>query len=523
MRARHWTALLALAAMLAAHEAKADPVGRYIYVAPMGGFTLFPGDYKWPANSIADGTYVGGRLGYRLSPLWAVELAGGITPTKEDVENGESVSLTHASGEFMMTPWTGMHGGPFLFLGGGAGRLSSNRGVAPDESKSHLNQGLFEAGGGVRMWLTDALGVRLEARVQHWLPKEDMFKGKSVNYVTLSGGLTLAIGAKARDTDGDGVPDSHDKCPGTPKGAKVDKNGCPLDTDGDAVYDGLDKCPDTPKGSKVAATGCHVDTDGDGVCDGVDTCPDTPKGCTVDAKGCPSDSDGDGVCDGVDKCPNTPKGCVIGPDGCPVDSDGDGVCDGLDQCPNTPAGLKVDEKGCPIEIIERETELMDTGKIRLQNVQFDTGKADLKPESFDPLNIVGQVLTQWPTLRIEIAGHTDDVGGNAANLRLSQARAQSVLNYLKGKFPAIDSTRFVARGYGEERPLVPNISDENRAKNRRVEFTVLNKDVLQKEVERRRLLKQGETAPADTTKAPVETPKPPADTTTAPADTTGGK
>jgi len=195
----------------------------------------------------------------------------------------------------------------------------------------------------------------------------------------------------------------------------------------------------------------------------------------------------------------------------------------------------VDEKGCPIEIIERETEMMDTGRIRLQNVQFDTGKADLKPESFDPLNIVGQVLTQWPTLRIEIAGHTDDVGGNAANLRLSQARAQSVLNYLKGKFPAIDSTRFVARGYGEERPLVPNISDENRAKNRRVEFTVLNKDVLLKEGERRRLLKLGETAPpetpkppeggaapSDTTGAPGGAPKPPAGAG-APADTTGGK
>ena len=118
------------------------------------------------------------------------------------------------------------------------------------------------------------------------------------------------------------------------------------------------------------------------------------------------------------------------------------------------------------------------------------------------LDVVGTLLSQWPTLNIEIAGHTDDVGGAALNRRLSLARAQSVLDYLKGRYPAIDSTRFTVKGYGEDKPVVPNVSDENRAQNRRVEFTVLNKVVLTKEIERRRLLRQGETAPADTT-APV--------------------
>lgn len=89
----------------------------------------------------------------------------------------------------------------------------------------------------------------------------------------------------AKDSDGDGVTDDKDKCPNTPKGRKVDANGCELDSDGDGVVDGLDKCPGTPAGRKVNADGCEIDTDGDGLVDGVDKCP------TVYAKtadGCPA-------------------------------------------------------------------------------------------------------------------------------------------------------------------------------------------------------------------------------------------
>jgi OmpA-OmpF porin, OOP family len=143
--------------------------------------------------------------------------------------------------------------------------------------------------------------------------------------------------------------------------------------------------------------------------------------------------------------------------------------------------------------------LMDTGKIRLENIQFDTGKATLKPESFPSLDAVGTVLSQWPTLSIEIAGHTDNVGGAAVNRKLSQARAQSVLAYLTGKYPGITADRFTVKGYGKDKPIASNATEAGRAQNRRVEFTVLNKEVLKKEIERRRLLKQGETAPADTT------------------------
>lgn len=88
------------------------------------------------------------------------------------------------------------------------------------------------------------------------------------------------------DSDGDGVTDDKDRCPNTPKGAKVNADGCELDSDGDGVVDSQDRCPNTPAGIKVNAQGCPLDSDGDGVLDADDKCPDTVKGAKVDAQGC---------------------------------------------------------------------------------------------------------------------------------------------------------------------------------------------------------------------------------------------
>jgi OOP family OmpA-OmpF porin len=204
----------------------------------------------------------------------------------------------------------------------------------------------------------------------------------------------------------------------------------------------------------------------------------------VDPGGCPTDQDGDGVPDGADQCADTPRGCTVDTLGCPLDSDHDGVCDGQDQCPDTPQGAKVDVKGCPATRMERETELLETGMIRLEDVNFDTGKATLRPESFRSLNDVGDILARWPGLRIEIGGHTDAEGGAAANLALSKARAQAVLAYLEKKFPELDPAHFEARGYGESKPIATNDTALGRARNRRVEFKVLNPEVLRRTRER---------------------------------------
>jgi OmpA-OmpF porin, OOP family len=130
--------------------------------------------------------------------------------------------------------------------------------------------------------------------------------------------------------------------------------------------------------------------------------------------------------------------------------------------------------------------------MRLQNVNFETGKSDLLPESYEVLDVVGQVLTKWPDLKIEVGGHTDSRGPEAMNQLLSEARASSVLIYLIHRFPTLKPSQYTVRGYGESRPIAPNTTALNMAKNRRVEFVVLNKDVLKREVQRRRTLQQGE-------------------------------
>ena len=288
------------------------------------------------------------------------------------------------------------------------------------------------------------------------------------------------------DTDGDGVPDGSDRCANTVMGAIVDENGCALDADGDGVPDGIDTCAMTPRGAVVDAKGCPVDSDGDGVFDGLDRCDNTPRGAKVDNRGCPIDSDKDGIPDGLDRCDGTPKGARVDRNGCPSDSDGDGVFDGLDLCANTPAGVKVDAKGCPMEITKTETEFLDSGMIRSSTVRFETSKADLTADSFAELNEIGNILVQWPDLKIEIGGHSDSSGNDVKNQQLSEARARAVLGYLLKKFPQISAAQYTIVGYGEANPVADNATAAGRAENRRVEFKVLNVDQLKRQVEKRR-------------------------------------
>ncbi len=457
----------------------------------LGGLGQFSNRFKYPVDSLDNAPLFGARLGRMFGDRVMLEVAGAYGKTNEVAASGTSgadVTVINLSGSLLtqVSPPTKLG---YLYLGAGGGYNRYNSDAASDD----VHHGTFEAAAGWMAPFSDAIALRLEARNVLNIPYKN-----SVNDWTKANqadqqywaGLSFGWGGAPRDTDGDGVPDKKDKCPDTPKGATVNATGCPTDSDGDGVWDGLDQCIGTPKGATVDAKGCPTDSDGDGVYDGLDQCLDTPKGATVDAKGCSSDSDGDGVMDGLDQCPNTPKGATVDANGCPKDSDGDGVSDGLDNCPDTPAGLKVDSNGCPIEVTEKETELLDTGMIRLQNVNFETGKAELLPESFTALDEVGVILTKWPQLQIEIGGHTDSRGSEALNQTLSEARAQSVKDYLAGKFKSLAGDQISVKGYGEAKPLVKNTSQLNMAKNRRVEFRVMNRDVLKKEIERRKMLQK---------------------------------
>jgi outer membrane protein OmpA-like peptidoglycan-associated protein len=482
MRGRVWLPLIVLTASLLAQVAAAtDFQNERINVTPFVGWTFFDKELKEapPKLSLDNDLYWGGRIGVRLvSPLW-LDLAGGYVPTTGYDKNTGcpcEASWTHLSANLMLQSSKNRAVQPFVSLGGGISKFVP-RWSADD------TDGTFEAAAGVKVKISNSLGVRVEARNVMLLPKDNYSKAH-INNVVAGAGLVFAFGGKEDDADLDGVPDRRDKCPDTQHGCTVDENGCPIDADGDGVCDGLDQCANTPSGATVDAKGCPTDSDGDGVYDGIDQCADTPKGCTVDARGCPTDADGDGVCDGLDKCPNTPAGCKVDASGCPVDTDGDGVCDGLDKCAATPSGTQVGPDGCPPsdvrpEVRQREMELLNTGLIRLHDIKFDTDQTTILPESRPPLEVVGEVLSKWPQLKIEIGGYCDSRGTDKYNLDLSGRRVTSVRRYLLQKFPKLESAQIVAKGYGESQPLVPNTSPENMAQNRRVEFKVLNKEILQ--------------------------------------------
>ena len=279
------------------------------------------------------------------------------------------------------------------------------------------------------------------------------------------------------DTDSDGVYDYMDLCPGTPIEARgyVDENGCALDTDGDGVPDYLDNCPNTPAEARgfIDEHGCPLDTDGDGVYDYMDDCPGTPIEARgfIDEHGCELDSDGDSVPDWKDRCPNTPVEArgFIDSVGCELDTDGDGVPDWKDECP-TIAGLDYN-KGCP----EVKKEIRNLLKKAMQGIQFETGKAVIKPVSFPLLNQIAQQFIENTNFIIEVQGHTDNVGKADYNLKLSDARAHSVMNYLVKQ--GVPQERISAKGYGMERPIESNKTKAGRAKNRRVEFDITFEEV----------------------------------------------
>lgn len=267
-------------------------------------------------------------------------------------------------------------------------------------------------------------------------------------------GIVISLGGKAKDSDGDGVPDKKDMCPNTPAGIQVDASGCPLDRDGDGIADYQDECPDVA-GLK-ALNGCP-DSDGDGVTDSKDMCPDTPAGVKVDAKGCPIDRDGDGVADYLDKCPD-----VVGVplfNGCP-DTDGDGVPDYKDKCP-TEAG-PVENNGCP----EEAHVLVQS----LEGIQFEFDSDVIKPESYPTLDAAVETLKSKTEFNLDVSGHTDNIGDDAYNQNLSERRANAVVKYLTDK--GISAARLKAAGFGETQPVAENETPEGRAKNRRVDFKV---------------------------------------------------
>ena len=262
---------------------------------------------------------------------------------------------------------------------------------------------------------------------------------------------------KLRDKDGDGLKDDVDNCPETP--GPIENNGCPWkDNDGDGILDKDDNCP--TEAGPAENNGCPwKDSDGDGVLDKDDDCPEIPG--LKQHNGCP-DTDGDGIIDQNDRCPKHPGS--IENKGCP-DTDGDTLVDIDDECPNI-AGPATN-KGCPEVTQEVQKQLNDYAR----TILFDTGKATIKPESVSVMVDIIQILNEYPNAKFTVEGHTDSVGSSDSNQRLSEARANSVRDFLIDE--GISGNRLTAIGFGEEKPIASNTTKLGRKQNRRVEINLI--------------------------------------------------
>nr|NQU94180.1 OmpA family protein [Bacteroidota bacterium] len=303
---------------------------------------------------------------------------------------------------------------------------------------------------GINIWPTEQFGVNFQGSYDYMFDFND--------YYNFSFGLVVRLGHMA-DKDNDRIPNIYDLCPEVPGIEKFE--GCP-DTDGDGVEDSKDKCP--KEYGMAEADGCP-DFDRDGVVDGKDLCP--CEAGPAELNGCP-DTDGDGVLDKDDKCP-TQKGPKE-TEGCP-DQDGDGVPDAWDLCPTEP-GPK-ENGGCPEKVAAVVTAPVVLEKVleaHWKNIQFKTGSANLTDESKVSLNNIYRAMVEYPNSKFTINGYTDDTGPDEVNAQLSKERAEKVKKYFIDK--GINPNRLKATGYGEQNPVVPNTTWENRAQNRRVEIKI---------------------------------------------------
>ncbi len=301
-------------------------------------------------------------------------------------------------------------------------------------------------------------------------------------------GLTFTPKISASDRDADGLPDWLDAELNLPPEYPKDSFGQLLDTDLDGVPDALDKEPTTMRGAVVDEHGVALDDDKDGVPVGLDRQTRTPADAWVDVYGIALDSDCDGVPDGIDEEPGSRPGTLVDSRGIAKDSDADGVPDGLDLEANSPAGITVDAWGRGMTAPAASTAgwinaealaRLDASLLKISDMHFALGSADIQPEDYSTLDIIGQTLAQFPQLVVLIEGHADSTGSLERNIELSYARARSVRDYLLEKFPALSRSNFTVTGLGEHDPLADDGTREGRILNRRVEIKILNREVLQ--------------------------------------------
>ncbi len=439
-------------------------------------FQLAVGGYLWtptgPEKSyVSDNTVRGmpfvGIGGYHDWILWSLVAGADIRRPQDFADSGQGTMIRWGAGlGFLVDDKKHLQVGPELTVT-----------MTPRDLQKRTVNAEILAGGRYRV--IDDLEVGLAVG-----PGLSYGTGTPVVRLVTSVAYTPKPEPAPADRDRDGIVDAQDACPDTPgvRSENKAKHGCPpsCDKDGDGIVDGRDACPETPgiPSENPQQNGCPRrpgDRDQDGIFDADDACPDKP-GIAHDnpeKHGCPPppDRDEDGVIDVEDACPGIPGPRTNDPatTGCP-DQDGDGIPDHKDACPKQKGLPNADptKHGCP-DVVVTAKEI-----VILEKVEFDTGKATIKSVSFPLLDKVANVLKKHTEfLLVEVQGHTDNRGTRQMNIGLSQRRAKSVRQALISRGIAAD--RLSSKGYGPDKPVADNKTDEGRQQNRRVQFKILKK------------------------------------------------
>jgi outer membrane protein OmpA-like peptidoglycan-associated protein len=471
------------------------------------------GNILYPLNefSVEDITgsyelsYLGrGYLRFGVLDGLQLELSGGygIYAGKDFLDAKYETEIIPVEIRFNAFPFEMQNWNPYLYAGGGSIKytvkekpLASN--VYPVDEDDWA--GIFSAGIGAQFALSDIVMLELVLGIGYSYTENLNYYDKHVSasdaYFNFGAGLTFG-GEPNHDNDMDGLLRSEEELLGTDPlnpdtdgdglndGQEVNQNKTdPLnpDTDNDGLNDGAEV-------NSYMTDPLNPDTDGDKLTDGeeVKTHKTDPSKADTDGDGLSdsdeimthktsplkTDTDGDGLNDGSEV--NTYKTNPV-----KADSDGDTLGDGEEVNRHKTDPLNPDTDGGTVDDgaeVKRETNPLDAEDdvvkigvpVILEGITFATGKADITSESEETLQKALRTLRTYPEIDVEISGHTDDVGSNSSNRRLSQLRAEAVKDWLINH--GVESNRLSAMGYGEEQPFVPNDSPENRQKNRRIEF-----------------------------------------------------
>ena len=414
-----------------------------------GGIFLRAGENPYPTTP----TFVG-RVGYDFAEHWSGEVNFGFGFGDEEAASGTypfTFFTPRVDGVYAIMPERAFT--PFVRFGLGFEMIQATRPDDPDTAYDDSvvlarAEALPEVGVGARLHLFGPVGLRTDLMFVPQLGDHDIGTQTDI-FPNLEWTLGLDLRAAPNpDKDGDGIKDKSDKCP--------------TDAEDKDDFEDEDGCPD-------------LDNDQDGLLDSADTCPVAAedKDSFQDEDGCPDlDNDGDNIADTADKCATDAEDMdkFQDEDGCPdPDNDGDNIADKRDKCPMEAETFNryQDRDGCPDEVPAAVAKF--TGKI--EGITFETNKAVIKKTSEPVLRDAMKVLHDFPEVRLEVQGHTDDVGDDAKNMALSQARADSVVKWFVDH--GVEADRLVAKGYGETKPMVPNDSKANQAINRRVEFQLI--------------------------------------------------